>query len=101
MDKHKTLNKKKVILGVLFAIYIASYAFFRIDHLFIHICYHIDGYKHYDGVLAAHPDTPEILFLDWCRASFLIFLDIIYKPLMMLEAFLHSYNLLPSSCPWK
>ena len=97
----KYLNKKTAISGFLFAVYVGAYAFFREEHLFVHICYHVGEHKHYDGVRMHYPEAPAVFFLDWWDIVFLLFIDIIYKPLMMLEAFLHSLNVLPGSCPWK
>ena len=105
MDKHKFLkecfSKRTSILGLLFVIYMGGYIFFRGEHFFVHICYHIGGHKHYDGVRMNYPEAPAALFLDWWDIAFLLFIDTIYKPLMTLEAFLHSFNLLPSRCPWR
>ncbi|MBI1301976.1 MAG: hypothetical protein GC137_10045 [Alphaproteobacteria bacterium] len=109
MDKYKVLKQKvrkhldiKTTAFVVFlALYICFYVFFREEHLFVHICHHGGGIKHYDAVRMNYPASPASLFLNWWETAFLIFIHMIYKPLMALEAFLHSLNLLPSSCPWK
>lgn len=95
----KNLKNKVGIFAtiILLFIYGISYVFLRAAHDFVHICYYYNGEKYYDDVrmynIYVHPDDV------WFQ-TILVTINTIYTPLMSLETYLHSYDLLPTSCPW-
>ena len=97
MKKHY----KKVVFCfvILIVLYFGSYGLSRHLHAFVHKCYHAYDIRMSEDIIPAFYNIPPIVLKPW-EIKWLMFIEDVYTPLMKFELFLHSYDLLPTGCPW-